>query len=145
MFIEHSNSLLSGPLIVIFHTHSYSFLLIPVSLSLHHRVTSVSTNQKPVFGTSLIEYAEQTNRELSIVIEYCICMLNENLAEEGLFRVPGSTSKVKKLKSFFNLQTYQMIQEYSRTNESGGFYLANLENYDEFVNDPHSVAGCLKV
>lgn len=109
----------------------------------------MSTNQKPVFGTSLIEYAELANRELSIVLEYCICMLNENLNEEGLFRVPGSTSKVKKLKSFFNLQTYQTIQQYnaSQTNgsESGGFYLANLENYDEFVNDPHSVAGCLKV
>ena len=105
----------------------------------------MSTNQKPVFGTSLIEYAEQTDRDLSIVIEYCICMLNENLAEEGLFRVPGSTSKVKKLKSFFNLQTYQMIQAYNQTGQSDSFYLANLENYDEFVNDPHSVAGCLKV
>ena len=121
-------------------------LSLSLSLSLSILAATVSTNQKPVFGTSLIEYAEQTNRDLSIVLEYCICMLNENLAEEGLFRVPGSTSKVKKLKTFFNLQTYQMIQEYSRTGgESGGFYKANLENYDEFVNDPHSVAGCLKV
>ena len=122
----------------------------------------VSTNQKPVFGTSLIEYAEQANRDLSIVLEYCLCILNENLIEEGLFRVPGSSSKVKKLKSFFNLQTYQMIQEHnnnqlngnenqisssnsvSSNSSSNAFYLANLDNYDEYVTDPHSVAGCLK-
>lgn len=54
---------------------------------------------------------------------------------------------MKKLKSFFNLHTYQQIQEYNNNQLNGnenGFYSANLDNYEEYVNDPHSVAGCLK-
>ena len=44
------------------------------------------------------------------------------------------------------MQTYQMIQEYNNNQLNGenGFYMSNLENFDEYVNDPHSVAGCLK-
>lgn len=57
------------------------------------------------------------------MIEACVGWLLFNLNEEGLFRINGSASKVKKLKSALN---------------------ANIIDYAEYVRDPHSVAGCLK-
>ncbi|CAG2115838.1 unnamed protein product, partial [Medioppia subpectinata] len=80
-------------------------------------------SQKPVFGTALEEHLRVTKREISIVIETCVgCLLN-NLSEEGLFRIPGSTSKVRKLKNAFD---------------------AGIVDFEEYVRDTHTVAGALK-
>ena len=81
------------------------------------------TSQKPLFGTCLEEHLRVTEREVAFVIEACVGWLLFNLNEEGLFRINGSASKVKKLKSALN---------------------ANIIDYAEYVRDPHSVAGCLK-
>ncbi|RWS11466.1 rho GTPase-activating protein 44-like protein [Dinothrombium tinctorium] len=81
------------------------------------------TAQKPCFGTSLDEHLRVTDKEISVVIETCIGWLLNNLNEEGLFRIPGSTSKVKKLRSSFD---------------------AGVIDVDEYARDPHTVAGCLK-
>lgn len=64
-----------------------------------------------------------TQKEVATVIETCIAWLLHNIDEEGLFRIPGSTSKVKKLKSSFD---------------------AGFVDLEEHVHDPHTVAGCLK-
>lgn len=56
--------------------------------------------RKPVFGTSLEEHLCCINRRLSLVIEICTHFLfTSSLCEEGLFRIPGSTAKIKKLRS----------------------------------------------
>jgi hypothetical protein len=83
----------------------------------------VDTTQKPVFGTSLDEHLRVTKREVSLAIEMCVGWLLNNLNEEGLFRIPGSTSKVKKLKSAFD---------------------AGIVDIEEYARDPHTVAGALK-
>lgn len=54
----------------------------------------------------------------------CIGWLLLNLNEEGLFRIPGSTSKVKKLKSALD---------------------AGIISIDEFSRDPHTVCTLLKL
>ena len=54
---------------------------------------------KPVYGVSLEEHLRVTNRDIAQVLEACICFLLETgLDEEGLFRIAGMASKVKKLK-----------------------------------------------
>ncbi|XP_076305533.1 uncharacterized protein LOC143222648 isoform X2 [Tachypleus tridentatus] len=82
-------------------------------------------NHKPVYGTPLIEHLRVTNREIALVIEICVCCLLENgMDEEGIFRIGGSVSKVKKLKNSFDAGIVVDMSEYSR--------------------DPHTVAGALK-
>lgn len=58
------------------------------------------------------------------MIETCIGWLLNHMDEEGLFRIPGSASKVKKLKSSFD---------------------ASCVDIEEFSRDPHTVAGSLKM
>lgn len=82
-----------------------------------------NNSQRPIFGTSLEEHLRITNREIALVIEACIGWLLMNIKEEGIFRVPGSVTKVKKLKSSLN---------------------AGVIDFDEYMRDPHTVAGCLK-
>lgn len=79
--------------------------------------------QKPVFGTALEEHLRVTKREVSVVVETCVGWLMHSLSEEGLFRISGSTSKVKKLKNAFD---------------------AGIVDIDEYVRDTHTVAGALK-
>ena len=53
----------------------------------------------PVYGNSLEDHLKRINRDISAVLEECICTLLMNgVNEEGLFRIAGSASKVKKLK-----------------------------------------------
>ncbi|XP_054168365.1 rho GTPase-activating protein 44-like [Oppia nitens] len=80
-------------------------------------------SQKPVFGTALGEHLRVTKREISVVIETCVGWLLNNLSEEGLFRIPGSTSKVKKLKNGFD---------------------AGFVDFEEYIRDTHTIAGTLK-
>lgn len=68
--------------------------------------------KKPVFGQLLQEHLEAENREIAYVLEECIAVLNEfGMAEEGLFRIAGSTSKIKKLKAAFNSSQRPAIAE----------------------------------
>ena len=84
----------------------------------------VITAQKPAFGTSLEEHLKMTNTSISLVLEVCIACLMEHINEEGLFRISGSSSKIKRLKYVFDT----------------GFQLEDLEEF----NEPHAVAGTLK-
>ncbi|GFY51721.1 rho GTPase-activating protein 44 [Trichonephila inaurata madagascariensis] len=81
--------------------------------------------QKPVYGCSLEEHLRVTNREIAQVIETCVSFLLEyGILEEGLLRVAGSASKLKKIKSAFD---------------------AGIElDLIEYIRDPHAVSGALK-
>ncbi|KAG8191346.1 hypothetical protein JTE90_006092 [Oedothorax gibbosus] len=80
---------------------------------------------QPVYGCSLEEHLRVTEREVGQVIETCVAFLMEyGLLEEGLLRIAGSALKVKKLKSAFD---------------------AGIElDMEEYVRDPHAVAGAFK-
>lgn len=76
------------------------------------------------FGCSLEQHLRSTGREIALVIEECIRFLFQNAMDcEGLFRLAGPATKVKKLKASFD----------------AGF--ANLAE-DEY--DIHAVTGALK-
>lgn len=66
--------------------------------------TAISQSiHKPVYGVDLSDHLNTTKRKIAYPIELCICgLLETGLEEEGLFRIAGSTSKVKKLKSAFD-------------------------------------------
>ncbi|XP_028043764.1 rho GTPase-activating protein 44-like [Bombyx mandarina] len=54
---------------------------------------------KPVFGYPLEEHLRVTGRTIAFPIELCVCTLHElALHEEGLFRIAGATSKVRRMK-----------------------------------------------
>nr|XP_049700022.1 rho GTPase-activating protein 44 isoform X1 [Helicoverpa armigera] len=54
---------------------------------------------KPVFGYPLEEHLRVTGRTIAFPIELCVCTLHElALNEEGLFRIAGGTSKVRRMK-----------------------------------------------
>ncbi|XP_039753813.1 rho GTPase-activating protein 44-like [Pararge aegeria] len=54
---------------------------------------------KPVFGYPLEEHLRVTARTIAFPIELCVCTLHElALNEEGLFRIAGGTSKVRRMK-----------------------------------------------
>ncbi|XP_075558631.1 uncharacterized protein LOC142590420 [Dermacentor variabilis] len=81
--------------------------------------------QKPVFGFPLEEHLRVNGRRIALVVEKCAaCLLASGMDEEGLFRITGSASKIKKLKSAFN---------------------AGFADMSEFERDPHTVASVLKL
>ncbi|CAH2106544.1 unnamed protein product [Euphydryas editha] len=54
---------------------------------------------KPVFGYPLEEHLRVTSRTIAFPVELCVCTLHElALNEEGLFRIAGGTSKVRRMK-----------------------------------------------
>ncbi|XP_054281560.1 rho GTPase-activating protein 44-like isoform X1 [Macrosteles quadrilineatus] len=54
---------------------------------------------KPVFGVSLEEHLRVTGRKIAYPIELCVCALSVlAMDEEGLFRVAGGASKIKRMK-----------------------------------------------
>ncbi|KAJ0177108.1 hypothetical protein K1T71_007117 [Dendrolimus kikuchii] len=54
---------------------------------------------KPVFGYPLEEHLRVSGRSIAFPIELCVCTLHElALKEEGLFRIAGGTSKVRRMK-----------------------------------------------
>ena len=67
-----------------------------------HVTYSLLTGQnstKPVYGCPLDEHLQTTGKDIAVVIEACISILfHEGLEEEGLFRIAGSATKLKKLK-----------------------------------------------
>jgi len=83
--------------------------------------------RKPVYGLHLDDHLTTTQRSIAYPIELCICGLLETaLEEEGLFRIAGSSSKVKKLKSAF---------------DAG---VMNLPGLIAEFSDPHVIANALK-
>lgn len=82
---------------------------------------------RQVFGTPLDDHLRISQQPIALVIEQCISILLNHCGEEGLFRIPGSTSKVKKLKSAFDAHT------------------VTREFLQEFAHDPHTVATTLKL
>ncbi|KPJ08221.1 Rho GTPase-activating protein 17 [Papilio machaon] len=54
---------------------------------------------KPVFGYPLEEHLRVTGRTIAFPLELCVCALHElALNEEGLFRIAGGLSKVRRMK-----------------------------------------------
>ncbi|CAH0388088.1 unnamed protein product [Bemisia tabaci] len=81
---------------------------------------------KPVFGCALEEHLRVTERKIAYPIELCVCALLElGMEEEGLFRVAGGASKVRRMK--LSLDASCMT----------------LETALEY-RDPHVIAGVLK-
>ena len=77
--------------------------------------------QVPTYGTALEEHLRRTDREIATVLDDCIAMIMSlGLEEEGLFRIAGSASKVKKLKASFD---------------------AGYVDMNDYVYDIHCVAG----
>ncbi|XP_014664592.1 PREDICTED: rho GTPase-activating protein 44-like isoform X1 [Priapulus caudatus] len=59
---------------------------------------------KPVYGVALDDHLRATDRDVAEVLEDCICsILDLGLEEEGLFRVAGSKTKIKKLTAEFDV------------------------------------------
>ncbi|XP_026725108.1 rho GTPase-activating protein 92B-like isoform X2 [Trichoplusia ni] len=57
------------------------------------------SSTKPVFGYPLEEHLRVTSRTIAFPIELCVCTLHElALNEEGLFRIAGGSSKVRRMK-----------------------------------------------
>ncbi|CAH1795003.1 unnamed protein product [Owenia fusiformis] len=78
----------------------------------------------PVYGVPIEEHLAVSNREVAYVLEECVCTLLEiGMEEEGLFRIAGGASKVKKLKAAFD---------------------AGMVDMGEYIHDVHSIAGSLK-
>ncbi|CAI9720044.1 GTPase-activating 44-like isoform X3 [Octopus vulgaris] len=85
----------------------------------------IDTNPvKPVYGVCLLDHLKVTGRNIALVTEACVCTLvDTGLEEEGLFRIAGMASKVKKLKASFD---------------------AGIVDMEEYEHDLHTVAGALK-
>lgn len=65
----------------------------------------IQSTAKSRFGTSLTEHLDSTNREISYIIELCICCLIENgLYEEGLLRVGCASTKLRRMKHALEAQ-----------------------------------------
>lgn len=83
---------------------------------------------RPMFGVPLEEHLKVTDRQIASPIETCVCfLLCCGIEEEGLLRVAGTVSKVKKLKAAF---------------DAGLFGIVDM---NEYSRDPHAVAGALKM
>ncbi|CAG5116976.1 unnamed protein product, partial [Candidula unifasciata] len=83
-----------------------------------------NSSAKPCYGMPLEEHLRLMCRDIALVLEACILTLLETgIEEEGLFRLAGSSVKLKKLKACFDAHSVDM---------------------EEFSTDPHTVAGALK-
>lgn len=81
--------------------------------------------KRPVFGCPLADHLRYAKRDVSIVLEVCCSALCElGLKEEGLFRVSGTLTKIKKLKAAFDIDEID---------------LSDMDNH------AHSIAGALKM
>ena len=57
------------------------------------------TQDRPVFGLSLVEHLRISKREIAVVLETCCNELRKEWMDtEGLFRIAGGQSRVKFLK-----------------------------------------------
>nr|CAD7202488.1 unnamed protein product [Timema douglasi] len=84
------------------------------------------SSSKPVYGYPLEDHLRITGRKIAFPIELCVCALLElGMEEEGLFRVAGGSSKLRRIKMSFDAccLTLPTALEY---------------------RDPHVIAGALK-
>lgn len=71
-----------------------------INTSLNGIQDIIQSRMKSRFGTPLAEHLSSTKREISYIIELCVCCLIENgLSEEGLLRVGCASTKLKRMKS----------------------------------------------
>ncbi|XP_063925486.1 rho GTPase-activating protein 44 isoform X2 [Zophobas morio] len=71
---------------------------------------------KRVYGIPLHEHLRVTGRRIAAPLDICITLLHRHgLEEEGLFRIVGSTSRVKRLKSSIDAGCFstKLIPEYT--------------------------------
>ncbi|KAG1672811.1 Rho GTPase-activating protein 44 [Nymphon striatum] len=79
---------------------------------------------RPIFGVPLEQHLLVSGRKIAFAIETSVYFFFQyGMDEEGIFRIPASTSKIKKLKSSFD---------------------AGIVDLSEYSADPHTVAGTLK-
>ncbi|XP_039290737.1 rho GTPase-activating protein 17 isoform X2 [Nilaparvata lugens] len=84
------------------------------------------SSMKPVFGFPLEDHLRVTGRKIAYPIELCVCgLLTLGMDEEGLFRVAGGASKMRRMKLSF---------------DAGCMEMETLMDY----RDPHIIAGVLK-
>ncbi|CAG0916048.1 unnamed protein product [Notodromas monacha] len=75
------------------------------------------------WGTSLNEHLRVTGREIALPLEFCVrALLRNAMKEEGLFRIAGSSSKVRRLRSALDISVTDIPE----------------------LNDPHVFASALK-
>uniref|UniRef100_A0A914UT45 Rho-GAP domain-containing protein n=1 Tax=Plectus sambesii TaxID=2011161 RepID=A0A914UT45_9BILA len=80
--------------------------------------------KRPVFGCPLEDHLRYSHRKIALVLEVCCSALCvQGLTEEGLFRISGNATKVRRLKAGFDAHEFDLL---------------------DYVNDPHSLAGVLK-
>ena len=76
-----------------------------VNTSLANIQDIIQSTVKSRFGTCLTDHLESTNREISYIIELCVCCLVENgLNEEGLLRVGCASTKLRRMKHALEAQ-----------------------------------------
>ncbi|KAG7176628.1 Rho GTPase-activating protein 17-like [Homarus americanus] len=91
-----------------------------------------ASSSSPVYGVPLRDHLKIVQQEIAVPLQVCVRRLVEvGLFEEGLFRVAGSTSKVRRLKGAFDANLV--------TTEA----LAQADEHDRDY-DVHVVAGALK-
>ncbi|XP_075231101.1 rho GTPase-activating protein 44-like isoform X2 [Lycorma delicatula] len=84
------------------------------------------SSMKPVFGFPLEDHLRLTGRTIAYPIELCVCaLLVLGMDEEGLFRVAGGASKMRRMKLSF---------------DAGCMEIETAIDY----RDPHIIAGVLK-
>ncbi|XP_048575857.1 rho GTPase-activating protein 44 isoform X2 [Nematostella vectensis] len=83
-----------------------------------------SSSLRSVFGCPLEEHLKVQRRSIAFVLEECLTYLHEEaLQEQGLFRMAGSSGKIRKLKAAFD---------------------AGMVDLTEFDCDVHAITGVLK-
>lgn len=102
----------------------------------------MSTRRKVVFGSPLNEHLRCTGLQISPVIELSIHLLHsKGLNEEGLFRIPGSSMKIKKLKNainawFVTLASQSELEVESQSPASSPCLLAVYSMFREILGQP---------
>uniref|UniRef100_W8BBL4 Rho GTPase-activating protein 92B n=1 Tax=Ceratitis capitata TaxID=7213 RepID=W8BBL4_CERCA len=90
---------------VLYQRNYHERALQKVNSSLANIQDIIQSTVKSRFGTPLIEHLESTNREISYIIELCVCCLIENgIYEEGILRVGCATSKFRRMKHALEAQ-----------------------------------------
>ncbi|XP_051160084.1 rho GTPase-activating protein 44-like isoform X2 [Leptopilina boulardi] len=85
-----------------------------------------NNEMKPVYGYSLEEHLRVTNRKIALPIQLCVsALLRLGMEEEGLFRIAGGASKLRRIKLSLDA------------------CCLNLPTALEY-KDPHVIAGALK-
>lgn len=76
-----------------------------VNASLANIQDIIQNTVKSRFGTCLTDHLDSSNREISYIIELCVCCLVENgLNEEGLLRVGCASTKLRRMKHALEAQ-----------------------------------------